>query len=193
VIDEDWLRGLRVVTPRGNIVGLLGIGSESIVFEVVMPDGIRLARSIRKNHLGFHIREVSHTLTDAPGYDLDRVNAKLLQLLDSQLVDSMTHPYDQLYSKIIKILHQRGIPGVTFSSRSPDSVDSIPFILHTRGLHRRLTEIASLNSGEKGDLELVTINGHSYSITGHRAELAVWAESMLEQISRNASGFRRNG
>jgi hypothetical protein len=74
LIDEIWLRDLRVSSSDGDIVGLLGVGAEWVVFEFLRPGGLRTARSFHKNLLGFHIREVSHFLTDEPGYDLDRVN-----------------------------------------------------------------------------------------------------------------------
>jgi hypothetical protein len=40
VIDELWLRDLRVSGPEGDIVGLLGVGSEWVVFECLKPSGV---------------------------------------------------------------------------------------------------------------------------------------------------------
>jgi len=40
VIDELWLRDLRVSGSEGDIVGLLGVGSEWVVFECLKPSGV---------------------------------------------------------------------------------------------------------------------------------------------------------
>jgi hypothetical protein len=76
MIDELWLRDLRVSGPEGDIVGLLGVGSEWVVFERLKPSGARTALSFRRNHLGFNMQEVSHLLTDKPGYDLGRAGVR---------------------------------------------------------------------------------------------------------------------
>ncbi len=83
MIDEEWLAGLRVAMPDGCIDGLLGVGSEYVTFSMNALDGTQHALSFWRNHLGFHIREISHLITNTPDYDLDRLNGKLRQLVGS--------------------------------------------------------------------------------------------------------------
>ena len=132
MIDEDWLRGLRVTGPDGVIHGFLGIGTEWVVLKCTHADGTASALSFRRNHLGFHISEVSHLLTDTPGYDLGRVNRKLRQLTGAGGADLIIEPYDRLYSKIIFLLADGGIAKVLSEARSSMgtviATMAIPFI-----------------------------------------------------------------
>jgi hypothetical protein len=183
MIDELWLRDLRVSGSDGDIVGLLGIGAEWVVFELLQPDGQKIARSFRKNLLGFHIREVSHFLTDEPGYDLDRVNRKLRRLMSAPSVDTMIAPYDRLYSGIIRDLATGGPQNLISQARAKmgwSAAEAIPFILGTKGVIRRIDEIASLDSGEADSHETVTINGPSLPMTADRGDLASWGKMMRD-------------
>jgi hypothetical protein len=186
MIDELWLRDLRVLGPEGEIVGLLGTGAEWVVFELLKPSGERTALSFRGNHLGFQIREVSHLLTDKPDYDLGRVNRKLRRLMSSSSVDSTIGPYDLLYSKIIRDLAAGGVQNLMSQARAKmgwSAAEAVPFILGTKGVARRIDEIASLDSGDADRHELVTVNGPIFPLTADRGDLASWARVMRDFLS----------
>jgi hypothetical protein len=186
MIDELWLRDLRVSGPEGDIVGLLGVGAEWVVFETLKPGGERTALSFYKNLLGFHIREVSYFLTDKPGYDLDRLNRKLRRLMSAPSVDSMIGPYDRLYSKIISELAAGGPQNLMSQARKKmgwSAAEAIPFMLSTKGVKRRIDEIASLDSGDVDEREIVTVNGPSFPMTADRSKLASWGKMMRDFLT----------
>ena len=69
-------------------------------------------------------------LTETPQYDIDRLNRKLLARVGDRLFDSMTKEYDRLYSSIIANLHNSDVGGLIMSVMTPDSIETLPFILH---------------------------------------------------------------
>jgi len=185
MIDELWLRDLRVSGPEGDIVGLLGVGAEWVVFETLKPGGERTALSFYKNLLGFHIREVSYFLTDKPGYDLDRLNRKLRRLMSAPSVDSMIGPYDRLYSKIISELAAGGPQNLMSQARKKmgwSAAEAIPFMLSTKGVKRRIDEIASLDSGDVDEREIVTVNGPSFPMTALAITLPNSSDCTAERL-----------
>jgi hypothetical protein len=186
MIDEEWLRDLRFTTADGvRITGLVGLGSGNIVFEGTLPDGERVVLKLRRHHLGFHIRELPLFLTGTPAYDVDRLNRKLLRLVGNPLLDEMTRDYDRLYSSVIKVLHEHGTTGLIGSTLTPESTETIPFILQTPGMRRRLADIAALG-GDVTDLReaIVNVNGENFRITGFRKQLVEWAERTLGEAER---------
>jgi hypothetical protein len=191
MIDVEWLRGLHVNSPDGVIHGFLGMGTEWVVLQCTHSDGMETALSIRKNHLGFHIGEVSHMLTDTPGYDMGRVNRKLRQLTETGGAetggaDLIIAPYDELYSKVISLLAAGGMPKLLSEARSSMGTVigamAVPFILSTAAIRRRLEDIASVDAGMDG-AEPVTVNGPAFPFSGDRGKLASWARLMTEFLS----------
>jgi hypothetical protein len=190
MIDEDWLASQRFTTPQGvEVVGLKGIGSEKVVFEGRLPDGRGVVLKTYKHHLGYHIRELPLVLTGDPRYNVERLNNKLLRLVGDRTFDGMTRELDRLYSCIIQTLFEDGVVGVISSSFSPDSVESIPFILHTPGTIRRLEEIAALADSApdpqlpKGDpIQIASVNGANFPIMGFRSKLRSTAAELLRAV-----------
>jgi hypothetical protein len=184
MIDETWLRDLQFDGPEGTrITGLLGLGSESVVFSALGPDGSEVALKVYRHHLGFHIRELPLFLTAKPSYDFDRLNQKLLRLLGNPLLDSMTQEYDRLYSSLISILKKFGVSGLIWSVMTPESTETLPFILHTPGMRRRLQDWASLPEEVQDAKEMILeVNGPSFPITVLRVELIHWAKETLQSI-----------
>jgi hypothetical protein len=124
----------------GKVVGLLGIGSENIVLEVKLPDGREMALRFTKRALGFHINEIPPQLTRRRIYKLEDVNQKLRSLVGNRRLNSMCTWFDDLYSKVIKIISEVGVGGLIFSNMPLDSVETIPFLMHTPGIRWRLEE-----------------------------------------------------
>jgi hypothetical protein len=185
MIDEDWLKNLKFTTTDGVAVdGVAGIGSENIVFNAMLPDGKRIVLKVRRFHLGFHIKELPIFLTGQPQYDIARLNRKLLARVGDTLFDSMTSEYDRLYSSILSIIHKAKVGGLILSVMTPDSVETIPFILHTPGMKRRLREIAALPESDEPSDFFVKVNGPNFPITGIRSSLREWAHESLESIDR---------
>jgi hypothetical protein len=187
MIDERWLRELRVAVPDGNIAGLLGVGFNIVTFRVVGRDGADRLCQFYRNHLGFHINEVSYLVTDAPDYDLGRVNRKLLQLHGDPQIDSMISSYDRLYGKIISVLANGGIKELLDEARSSMgtlvATMSMPFLLGTKAIRRRLTEMASLDA-EGQEADIVTVNGPRFALSASRGDLSAWGRSTLELLDR---------
>ena len=172
--------------PDGYIDGLLGVGSEYVTFSMNALDGTQHALSFWRNHLGFHIREISHLITNTPDYDLDRLNGKLRQLVGSPAPDAIMAPYDRLYSKVIRILAGGGLSELLASVGSEmgtvvgvygGTLPSSP----SGAVIRRLEEISSLADGADSE-DSVTINGPRFPFSGRRGKLAAWGSLMVEQI-----------
>ncbi|MDQ3821033.1 MAG: hypothetical protein M3362_25590, partial [Acidobacteriota bacterium] len=118
-----------------------------------------------------------------PKYEIGRLNQKLLRLIGNPLLDSMTCEYDRLYSVLIKIMHEHGVPGLIASILTPESVEALPFILHTLGMKRRLTDIATLTNKTFPDEDsYVSVNGANFPIKGLDFKLVPWAKKTLEAI-----------
>ncbi|MEM8557132.1 MAG: hypothetical protein AAGG50_04840 [Bacteroidota bacterium] len=185
MIDEQWLSGLKFIGPRGATVdGIAGIGSENIVFNATLPDGKRVVLKVRRYHLGFHIKELPLFLTGSPQYDIGRLNRKLLARVGDPLFDMMTSEYNRLYSSILAIMHKAKVPGLILSVMTPDSVETLPFILHTPGMQRRLRELAALTDSDEPKNPVITVNGPSFPFLGTRESIRDWAQESLESIER---------
>ena len=165
MIDPEWLRAVRFETRHGRVVDLLGIGSENVAFRLERAGAEPLALRVTKKTLGLHINEIPPSLSVEPEYDLNRVNEKLLKLVGNPRFDIMTFCYDELYAKTIEIISEVGIPGFIFSSMTADSVETIPFLLHTPPVERRLTEFVEWPVDPNDPLTRIPhVNGENYGI-----------------------------
>ncbi|MFI1284343.1 hypothetical protein ACH4U5_26965 [Streptomyces sp. NPDC020858] len=185
MIDEEWLAEQRFTTFDGHrVVGLLGVGSEHVTFEVQMSNGASVARQTRLDHLGYHIRALPLFLTGKPAYDLDRLALKLSGLRGAPALDAMTKQYNRLHSVIIKILHQHGVAGVLAASYKMITLDFALFLLKTPGVRRRLAEFTALaDRVEHNGFVLTDVKvNEPFPISAERVDLKRWAASMLEQI-----------
>src|SRR5262249_38978101 len=93
--------------------------------------------------------------------------------------------YDRLYSSLISILKEYGLSGLILSTMTPESTETLPFIVHTPGMKRRLGDWAALPE-EAASLEemILQVNGPNFPITAQRFELIRWARQTLEEIER---------
>lgn len=140
MIEERWLKTLSFKTHNdGRVVGLAGLGSQNVALKMERSDG-EYVIGVTRNTLGFHIKEIPPILTPTPVYECDAVNDKLLKLVGNDRFDLMTTWYADLYSMIIKVLSQSGVPAMMLWHGTPESVEAIPFILHSPPIRRRLKE-----------------------------------------------------
>jgi hypothetical protein len=99
----------------------------------------------------------------------------------------MTMYYDLLYSKVMKIVSRSGVAGLIGYSMSPQSIESIPFIVNSTPFIRRLSEIRNWPSDSAEPLSLVPkVNGPEYPIqlnlAGGPPNWAIRAEKALEFV-----------
>src|ERR1044071_1975496 len=135
MIDENWLQQLDFESFNGlKIKGLAGLGSENVVLKGILPDGKQVVVKTRKNHLGFYLKEIPPFLTVKREYDVDRLNRKLYSLIGNPVIDEMSNSYDKLHSFVLKIAHEPGIEGLILGIRTPESVETVPFILKSPGV-----------------------------------------------------------
>lgn len=166
MVDPEWLEELRFETMNGGTVtGLAGIGSLNVVLKVTGADSGKYVLRIKKHCLGFHINEIPPEISARPEYDLGRVNQKLKKLVGNVRLDTMTAELDNLYSFVMKILSEYGVPGFLFSNMNPESVDSIPFLLQTPPIRRRLEEFLEWPVDDNDPItRLPRVNGERYPI-----------------------------
>ena len=67
---------------------------------------------------------------------------------------------------------------------TPDSVETIPFVLHTPGMKRRLGEMAAIADSDRPEDLIVKVNGPNFPILGMRSQIRDWARESLEAIER---------
>jgi len=185
MIDEDWLEQLRFELSDGvSVNGLLGVGSANVVLSGVTSDGTEIAIRSPRSQLGFHIQEIPPTFTDRPLYDVGRVNEKLAALVGHARFDTYSLWYDRLYAKLVKIISNHGIGGVILSNQTADSVESLPMILASLPMHRRLDEIAYWPTDPDDALTLMPIvNGEEYGVTAYVLDGVVpWAKEALDRL-----------
>jgi hypothetical protein len=131
----------------------------------MMPNGKQIVIRIPKTSIAFHIQEIPPQLGLKPEYDLDRVNEKLRRLVGDPMLDKMSTEYDDLYCRILQIISKGGVGVLIFGNMAPDSIETIPFILHTPALIRRLREFAEWPIDPEDPLtQMPSVNGEKYPI-----------------------------
>jgi hypothetical protein len=188
VIDVEWLRTVQFEIDSGRVTGLAGIGAQFIVFKCQASAqnqdlGENFVLKIWNTpKLGFHIREIPPDLELEPTYDAGRVNRKLLAQVGNHLYDSMVGPYNDLYERIIAILHEGGLEAISSMIDDEDSEAYFRHFLNTPGIRRRLEDVAFADAA--GDpREVVTWNGIVDAIEEPRETMSAWARSMLEELN----------
>jgi hypothetical protein len=187
MIDIEWLKTVHFETSSGRVTGLAGIGSQWIVFhcksaghspELGEDIVIKIPNTPR---LGFHIREIPPDLEIKPSYDPARVNRKLRAQVGNPLFDSMVEPYNDLYERILAILHRGGLEAIQSIAEDDEVETYLVYLLKTPGMRRRLEDIAFLDlSGDPR--EVVMCNGLVDVIEAPRGQLSTWARSMLTKL-----------
>jgi len=188
MLSEEWLASLNFeMTGGANVTGLLGIGSSKVVLAATWHDGKEVAVRTSRNQIGFHIQEIPPDLTVKKEYDVDVVNEKLLKLVGDSRFDTYSYWYDLLYARLVKIISEHGLGGVIMSNQAPDSVDSIPFILSTMPMHRRLDEIAYWPVDPDDPLtQMPIVNGEEYGVITYVLDgIIPWAKKALDALDNN--------
>lgn len=165
MIDREWFSSLRFTSVTGGEVIETKLGTEKAVFIVQNEDGEKNILKMYKNHLGLHINEIPPMVSKNQLYQVDDLNLKLEGLLGNPYFDLMPHDFDRLHSLVAKIVFEHGITGVIASLFTPDSIETVPFILNTPGLKRRVSEMQEMTSpkAEREDMP-ITINGPNFPI-----------------------------
>lgn len=188
MIDESWLSDLRFESHNGmRIEGLLGVGTQKVVLKVVAPDGKELALATYKHHLGYHIKEIPPFLNKDKNYDLDRLNKKLANLIGFPMIDEMCQVYDRLHSWVLKFLHEKehAMAALIMGTRTPESVETIPFLLQSPGTIRRLSDWATMTDKTEDPLEnFIEVNGPNFPIKDLRQPFIKWANETLAGVQR---------
>jgi hypothetical protein len=197
MIDKDWLSSIRCTCPWTNakVVGLLGVGSEWVSFKTEHDDGKETVLQIRRQRIGFHIKEIPLFLSGEPMYDVDRLNNKLYNLLDNPYFDQMTVEYDRMYGSVIKNLfllkeNMDKMPelkefALMMYCQATGVAEELSFLFQTDGFKLRLNEIATLNKEYTDPRDFfLTFNSPTFKIEGFREELIDWANQTLELTGR---------
>jgi hypothetical protein len=185
-LDKAWLESLAFDAISGvRITGLAGVGSENVVLAGVTEAGEEVVLRTPRSHLGFHINEIPPGLSKCPQYDVARLNEKLATMVGVERFDTFSLWLNRLYAKMIKIISEHGVHGLILSNMLPDSVESIPFILETAPMRRRLEEIATWPIDPKDFASrYVTTNGEEYPVRFIAQEGGVsWAKEALGRLT----------
>jgi hypothetical protein len=143
MIDENWLGTVRGTTPEGyEIIGLLGVGAEKVVFEAKSADGQEVAMATPRWTLAYHIQEPSLALTTEPLYSVVNLNEKIHNLVGHRVWHRWVFWYHKLHVRYLRIIQKYGIPGCIASSMTQDSIEYVPFFLKSPGMDERLIELA---------------------------------------------------
>ena len=112
------------------------------------------------------------------------MNAKLAALVGHPRFDTYSLWYDRLYAKLIKIISDHGIHGVILSNQTAGSVESLPLILASLPMHRRLDEIAHWPTDPDDPRTLMpSVNGEEYRIITEVLDGVVpWAKIALDRL-----------
>jgi hypothetical protein len=166
MLDETWLGELRFTAVNNiEVNGLAGIGSEFVALSGTRSNGDQCVIRTPKTSIAFHIQEVPPHLSLRPAYQLDRVNEKLQALVGNPMLDKMSTDYNELYCRILQIISKAGVPGLIFSNTLRESIETIPFILHTPALQRRLEEFSDWPIDPDDPLtRMPSVNGEKYPI-----------------------------
>lgn len=187
-IDQNWLETLSFDAIGGaRVEGLAGLGTEKVVLNATMADGTKVVLPSQRSQLGFHIQEVPPIFTVRREYDLKRVNEKLLRLVNVRRFDTYSVWFNRLYCKMISIISDHGVPGVFLSNMAINSIESLPFLMATPPMRRRLEEITQwpvdpMDAGSR----LPSVNGEEYLVLSVVTDDGVaWANEALSKLDVN--------
>ena len=166
MIDPEWLESLSFPIEGGKVTGLAGVGSENVVLKFVTDAGEEMVVRCPKRMLAFHISEAPPALTERRLYSVAKVNHKLRTLVGRRNFDTCSLHIDDLCSYVLKFLSEHGVGKFIFSNMRPDSVVSVPFILHTPPIRRKLEDWASrvVEDMEDPSSFMPVVNGENYTI-----------------------------
>lgn len=193
MIDPEWLEGLRFQAIEDvRVTGLAGIGTEKVVLTGEDPIHGKIVLKLPRTMIGLHINEIPPTISATRIYDLDRVNSKLAKLVGNGRLDMMSLWYDRLYSMFVKILSEHGVGGLIFSNMLDESVQTIPFLLGTGPIERRLREIVEWPVSDDDPLSRMPVVNGEFPIRLYIGDKPVpWAVEGLKAIETMA-GYARD-
>ncbi|MEY9138541.1 hypothetical protein ABIE79_010069 [Bradyrhizobium diazoefficiens] len=167
MLDEAWLDQLRFTAVENiKVNGLAGIGAQNVALNAEKPDGTKIVIKLPKTTLGFHVQEIPPSVSQKPEYQLEPLNEKLKSLVGHPMLDKMCPDYDELYCKIIHLISTLGVPGFLLTNTSVDSIETLPFVLHSPALERRLNEFAEWPFDPDHPLSnMPRVNGDKYPIS----------------------------
>lgn len=144
MLDKKWLESIRCESKYGfKVVGLVAIGSEKVVLNIVTTDGKEQVLYTSRCELGYHLKEIPLFLSDLPQYDVNILNEKIIGLAGSDVLHKWTYFLNCLHVRFLKIIKNNGVQALVFSSMTPESEEYIPFFLKSPGMKERLTELAN--------------------------------------------------
>jgi hypothetical protein len=148
-------------TPAGfEIVSLLGVGAQKVVFEAEAADGRRVAMATPRWTLAYHIHEPSLALTTEPRYSVASLNEKIYKLVGSKVLHRWVFWYHKLHIRFLRMIQKIGVPGCVFSCQTAESVEYIPFFLKSPGMVERLSELVEWPDPTADDPNSVLIYMH---------------------------------
>jgi hypothetical protein len=190
VIDPEWLETLNFRIQGGKVTGLAGVGSENVVLKLVTDGGEEMVVRCPKRMLAFHICEPPPELTEGRLYSVANVNHKLRELVGRRNFDMCSLHIDDLCSYVLKFLSEYGVGKFIFSNMRPDSVVSVPFILHTPPIRRRLEDWARrvVEDKQNPSSYMPAVNGETYPIrllvSSDEGCISAWVKQALEGLDR---------
>lgn len=190
MIDPTWLETLSFPIQGGKVTGLAGIGSENVVLQVATDTGTAMVVRCPKRLIAFHISEAPPTLSQGRLYSVANVNRKLRELVGRRSFDTCSVHVDDLCSYVLKFLSVHGVGKFIFSNMQPDSVESIPFLLHMPPIRRKLEDWASRVVDDKEDSSsyMPAVNGETFPIrllvSPEEGCISTWVHEALAGLDR---------
>jgi hypothetical protein len=130
MIDEEWLKQLRFEMKNGaKIVGFLGTGDTTIVFDALWTNGTRVALRTERQNLAWHIKEIPTFLTARPSYKLEKLHEKLLRLVGEPYFEQMTGLYYRLISAMLDLLKTHGLAELMRMAQGTAMADAFPLFV----------------------------------------------------------------
>ena len=190
MIDPKWLESLSFPIQGGKVTGLAGMGSENVVLNITANNGDKMVVRCPKRMIAFHISEAPPQLSAGRLYSVADVNRKLRQLVGRRNFDTCSLHIDDLCSYVLKFLSEHGVGKFIFSNMQPDSVESIPFVLHMPPIRRKLEDWASRVVDDKQDPSsfMPAVNGEAFGIrllvSSDKGCISTWVKETLEGLDR---------
>jgi hypothetical protein len=190
MIDPTWLETLSFPIQGGKVTGLAGVGSENVVLKITTDTGNRMVVRCPKRMIAFHISEAPPTLSQCRLYSVADVNRKLRGLVGRRNFDTCSVHIDDLCSYVLKFFSEHGVGKFIFSNMQPDSVESIPFLLHMPPIRRKLEDWASRVVDDKEDPSsyMPAVNGETFPIrllvSSEEGCISTWVHEALEGLER---------
>jgi hypothetical protein len=198
-LDEDWLGDLRfrmrmtaddgggLVSGIYTITGLLGAGSNNVVFRTTSPDGLDAALRLPRRILSVpsYIRELPPHMNLGVQFDAARLERKLDRLAGVAALDTVVDAYRSLYMLIIENLHAwPSFQDITWEERSIEA--AVKLGVKMPGTQAELVRLASSShavtrewaTATRESIDNVTVDSGTEDL--HANPLYIWGGAVLE-------------